>query len=435
MVTDSGPKRINKLPTLMDNNNTNEHGCQVELLSNESRQKLYYHCEDGAVSTLRKKRILVGYKALRRYLRPVHPYFADKIGVIKKPGGWVSYLCRKGGNVYVFPQVDKTLSAPLNPYMLFRKASQSALKSLRGLKTVAKAFKLPRSTKVVSIVFTFPKEISESLCNLETENGKGVKNAWKLWQVFFKKELEPFYTGTSFIKKKRDRIGARVALHVWGSKNPFSPHYHFHVLLLNQVLSGKEKTFKEVSVHLTPQQLRELKRKWTKFVLQLSSELAVKVNLSLSDNENDEKLCNVYYEYALFAQRDSERLNPKVIHTFKYINRSPLLDFADYSIDAPKCPSPPDWLEQYENRVRVYGWFRILKTLLAIKGVSLSKEDWVVCPLCGDTLAELGPSSLFPEEWERGPPLVLVALDWVKGRPHLVDVDYMFLVECEEYPL
>lgn len=427
--------KIDSKPSSLPNNNTKQNKSQVDystssigdIFSDESLRKLEWSrsmtvdSDGNTGSMMVKPFVVVGYDALRKYLRPKHEYFDDKPGVIED---WVAYRCEKDSINFVYPRLCRMLTHPLNPYRLLRKANQTATKSLRLLGELVSACGI-ESPQLLSFVFTFPGELSERL----QEHPKGEEVAWGAWRKFYKR-LTQFYLNRAGVAGK---FGGRAALHIWGSSYPFDAHYHFHFIALNQLLSLKADQFVEMSPYLKPEELKEIKKLWSTSVIELATDLEVNVPLCLEsgkdkDGEDKQKLANLHFTYFPLENK------PKAVHAFKYINRSPILDYADYTFDHPDCPPPPEWLEGYKNTVRAYGWFRSITMLLIEKGITILKDFSVVCPLsrCDDILVEKDRFSLTRSA--RAPP-PMIALLWRSGRPHLVDVDYLFLVECEDYPL
>ena len=370
---------------------------------------------------------VVGYSKLKKLFKPAHRYFVDKRALILK---WHKYRCRISGVVFAFPELGKIISHPLNPYVLHRKASQSACKSIRKLKEVVKAYGLDRA-KILDFVFTFPVELSEALVS----RADGVKLAWKMWQGFWRESLERFLGG----HRPYSEAGCHVNLHIWSTANPLRSHFHFHCLALDWVRVFHSAENQVYGVDLArvahflernerEDRLRELKELWTKHLLRLAKKLGVKVPLSLEE----EKLADVHFEYIPWSNM------PKIVHKFQYVNRHPLEDFAIYSNEHPDCDDPPFWLGDCANRARCYGWFRRFRELLEAKidkegCEAMVKDKGKLCPCCGEPMVEVGTFELRGKD----PPGRLIAFEWVKGKPKLIELstdDIEFLRRCEGEP-
>ena len=127
---------------------------------------------------------------------------------------------------------------------------------------------------------------------------------------------------------------------------------------------------------------------------------------------------NIYIEYIdVWA---------KLLHRFNYNGRHWSENYAEYSNEDPDCPDPPDWLEGYENKARVKGWWSNLKNIVIDK-----KEDRAkLSPYTGkpmrylwrlsyNSLIEHSGGDLGCVEFIRGQPiessLSQDQLDWLKG--------------------
>ena len=384
--------------------------------------------KQGELSNISCDVIIVSLSKLKKLAMPMHRFFYGKELRI---ACWRKYYCPNDGITFAFPEIDKVCSHPENPYILHRKAAQSACKTLRRLKKVVSLYALER-VRLLDFVFTFPEELSEALIQRED----GIKLAWKLWRRFWKKFDEYMGYGA--------KSGCHVNLHIWSTKKPLKPHFHFHVLMLNYALA-EDGTFRKGRQYFEKKkkkgkdeeedELRELKRLWTRYLMRFARKLKVEVPLSVNPNDLDEeKLADVHFKYASWSQEG------RISHRFMYTGRHPLEDYAEYSEKHLDCPDPPGWLVNYDNRARAYGWFRLIKQLLIrVLGEegyeALMNDRRKLCPFCTTPLEE-GEAFKFGELLLRGPPGGFVSAEWLRGklkRVALTEGDYEFLAELEKY--
>jgi hypothetical protein len=246
------------------------------------------------------------------------------------------------------------------------------MKSLRALKAIT-AGKNMQNVKVLDFVFTFPGELTKWLASQNHGFTRDSENmVWGLWRAFWK-DLELF-----LLEGSQGKLGCHVNLHVWSTKDPSKPHWHFHVLLLNQSYDGSG--FAEIGHFLEGKRLEDLKKLWKVRLLKFTKKHGVKV-ASLNGN----RLPVLYFQYIDFLEM------PKVVNKFQYVNRNPTEDFAIYSNSNPGCEDPPAWLVDYSNRSRCYGWFREFSKLIGKEAYKEMREDKSkLCPLCSGKLIKVG---------------------------------------------
>ncbi|GAI83157.1 unnamed protein product, partial [marine sediment metagenome] len=76
--------------------------------------------------------------------------------------------------------------------------------------------------KFAIIVPTFPKEVSEWLCQQAGDRDM----VWRLFKRFWNEDY-------STLDDDSDGQAAYVNLHKWKTEEPTSPHYHFHCIVPN----------------------------------------------------------------------------------------------------------------------------------------------------------------------------------------------------------
>ncbi|GAI79133.1 unnamed protein product, partial [marine sediment metagenome] len=104
---------------------------------------------------------------------------------------------------------------------------------------------------------------------------------------------------------------------------------------------------------------------------------------------------------------------------WKYVCRAPIEDFAIYSNKNPGCDNPCDWLEEYNNRARAYGWFREIKAIVGKERFEVMKKERKAknektCPICGEKMECIGTftNAEMVAKAERG---LLVSMEWIDG--------------------
>lgn len=354
---------------------------------------------------------LVGMSKIRALLNPGHSWFADRQGDIVE---WRSYQCREASKpIFAYPSLS-LVTDKLNPYKLSVKASHSAMKSLRGLGDVLSVNDI-RGVKVLDLAFTFPGEITDWL--VKQNHGftrDSVDEVWKLWRKLWSKaafkgrgknrvkilpSLEELLLGG-----ETGKLGCHVNLHIWSTKEPGRAHWHFHVLTMNQ--SYTDGRFTRIGHYLEGERLEDLKRLWKARLLQFADEHGIKV-----PSLKGKALPVVYFQYIDGSAR------AKIVHKWQYVNRSSIEDFALYSNDNPGCDNPPDWLVEYDNRARAFGWFREITGILGKEVREALNEDRLVktCPVCGDRMEALGTltNADIAARAENG---TLYSLEWVDGK-------------------
>jgi len=348
----------------------------------------------------------VGLEKLEKLLRPGHPWFRPSWGTILD---WRLYQCDQFPKpIFAYPHLSNLTSAR-NPYKLSVKASQSALKSLRSLRTVVAGRKL-ENVSVLDFVFTFPAEMTAWFAGAGDDTRAGEKLAWALWRRFWNRERG---SGAA-------RLGCHANLHIWSTKDPSKPHWHFHVLMVNQAFDGSK--FINVKAYKKADDISALKRRWKDTLLEFAGKHDVKVS-----SLKGKALPVVYYQYIPWGNQ------AKIVHKFQYVSRSPIEDFAIYSNANTKCDDPPDWLIYYTNRARCYGWFREFGKIIGRGDYrALQSSTDKVCPICGDDLMPAGLLAAADIRTMADRGCRLFATEWVAGGlQHVPLSDFKLKFICE----
>lgn len=232
----------------------------------------------------------------------------------------------------------------LNPYLHYRSVLASASRTMGRLKALG-----DQGIPIIHLVFTFPKWWSISQLN-----DTGVEAAWEVW-ADFRQELERFF------ERNRDaELAYTVNLHVWSSRNPLDPHFHFHVVLIGARFM--EEGPKRINPMLDVDTLRG---RWAASLYRCGA---------LKPAETPD----IWSGYITLTP---ERY-PEVLHLLKYARRGWLYDFALFCRDYPNAR--PDrfhadriaFFVEYRNQTRTYCGWRALHELGA--------EERCVNPITGE---------------------------------------------------
>ena len=102
----------------------------------------------------------------------------------------------------------------------------------------------------------------------------------------------------------------------------------------------------------------------------------------------DWRAIDVFVEYVSW---DSDIGKAKLMNKLGYQSRHWLEDYAEYSNKHLDCELPPSWLERYDNKARVFGWWASLKSLT--QGSELGEKE-KLSPVDGEPLEFVSMVSL-----------------------------------------
>jgi len=308
---------------------------------------------------------IVGFKKLRQLLRPKHSYFEGDYAWIKD----FAYYS-DGNSQFCYPRI-KTRTRN-NPYR------KSQLRSKHTARTIKKLIALRQSSnlddfKVAIIVPTFPKEVSEWLSRQPGDRDM----VWRLFKRFWN---EDFLT----LDDDSDGQAAYVNLHKWKTELPTSPHYHFHCFVPNYRLAEcgavqgddgnnayefvKKSWYKQRGGRLVPFSdniLDLLKQRWHSRLVKFARRHSLRGAWM-----DDWRGIDVFVEYVSW---DSDIGKAKLMNKLGYQSRHWVEDYAEYSNKHLDCELPPGWLQGYDNKARVFGWWASLKSLT--QGVELEDKE------------------------------------------------------------
>lgn len=233
----------------------------------------------------------------------------------------------------------------------------------------------PQKITMMNLNLTFPKQIS----NLLFEDPDGVNKEKKIVELFWKSAIQKnvftlddkHYKTTGYTEqvynkktkkyksvKKYLQLGQFSNIHEWGSYNPFDDHIHIHCLFPNFLYDPYNKCFVRIQPFLNSHQLSQLKKIWyncQKETLGYGSD----TNTPYSKFDISPGELNIFFQYlpgytygidkpkkveqtfgnqsdfmkyrddlSLFNKNNNART--RLLHTQKYINRSHLIDVANY---------------------------------------------------------------------------------------------------------
>lgn len=368
---------------------------------------------------------LVGFLKLKSLLKPIHRYFTDKAGEIEQ---FQIYEDKEADLVY--PKVKAYHKN--NPYRRYRLTHRKSSKTYKYMRAFVEKEKLD-DFAVASLVLTMPKEVSEYLAG---ECKRGCRLAWSLFEGFWGKDI-PEAIGQDI------KLACHTNLHLWRTQVPTEPHFHFHSLIPNYGLV--ESTYKDELeniafefgrwewhrqrggrlVPFSDSQLNKLKTLW----LARLQRFCKRHSLRAIEGKVD-----IYVDYI-----DAWG---KLLHRFNYNGRHWSENYAQYSNEHPGCDDPPEWLEDYENRARVKGWWCNLKTIGAGKRGDKAK----ISPYTGEPmkymysvsyegLLSYAGGDLGSVEFVKGEPIESVLseldLEWLKGvmKRQYYELDYQDATE------
>jgi len=289
---------------------------------------------------------LVGFFKLKSLLKPIHSYFRDKDGEIEQ-----FQLYEDKENDLVYPKIKAHHKN--NPYRRYRLTHRKSAKTYKYLRSFVEQQGLS-DFAIASLVITMPKTNSEYLAG---QGERGRRLAWALFEGFWAEDLPA-------VIKQDIKLASHTNLHLWRTQKPIEPHYHFHTLIPNYGLiqSTYKDELEEVAfefsrwvwhrqrggreVPFSDSQLEQLKSLWQARLQRFNKRHGLG---KVADK------VDIYVDYVdVWA---------KLLHRLNYNGRHWSENYAEYSNENPGCPEPPAWLENYENRARVKGWWCSLKTI------------------------------------------------------------------------
>ena len=260
--------------------------------------------------------------------------------VMPKVDGFIRYWDAGRGNYIYKPNVSK--ASRFNPYSNLQSARISALKFADFMSRVAKHVYQYRSkrrtTYSINITLTFPKEFSLRLIDDYEGTLETAKAVFDTFMEMLSRKL---------LKSDKEMLGYARNTHLIGSKNPFSPHLHHHLTLINLAMREDEETgeieFKRFSPRMDVDELRSM---WKSALAQHGIYV-----------EGD---VDVHTEFVKIPIRlhDDGRFR----HWIKYASRKFTVDIANYLNENSEIPQYAKSFMRnvlsYRNQRINYGWLR-----------------------------------------------------------------------------
>lgn len=134
--------------------------------------------------------------------------------------------------------------------------------------------------------------------------------------------------------------------------------------------------------------------------------------------------------YVSYASLDTSIGKAKFVNKLAYNGRNPIEDYAVFSNKNPDCDMPPDFIEGYPNKARLFGWWRDLDKELG----PVSPEITKLSPYDGEPMDYLGKYDITELVDDISGPLI--AVDIIRGRPverYLTDDDVGWLKRVDLY--
>ncbi|MBA7569850.1 hypothetical protein ES708_11592 [subsurface metagenome] len=120
--------------------------------------------------------------------------------------------------------------------------------------------------------------------------------------------------------------------------------------------------------------------------------------------------------YVSFVKLNYDLGRARFVNKLSYNGRHPVEDFAVYSNKNPDCPMPPEFIQHYDNKCRLHGWWRDIKKIIFL---SVKEEKVKLSPYNASPMKYLGryyTSELLFDEDIYGAHQ-LVGVDVIRGSP------------------
>ena len=254
--------------------------------------------------------------------------------------GFIKYWDAHLGTYIFKPNVSR--ASRFNPYSNLQSARVSAIRLADFLSRVAKYVyryrAKHRTTYSINITLTFPKEFSLRL--IDDYEGT-LETAKAVFDTFMQ------ILSRKFLKSDNEMLGYARNTHLIGSKNPFSPHLHHHLTLINLVMREDKETGEIVFKRFSPvMNVEELRRMWKSALAQHGIYV-----------EGD---VDVHTEYVKIPIRLDE--DGRFRHWVKYASRKFTVDIANYLNENSEIPQfAKSFMRNvlsYRNQRVNYGWLR-----------------------------------------------------------------------------
>lgn len=332
---------------------------------------------------------IMDFYSMSKLLQPKHLYFADKGACIKETIGFKEPENEK---LLLFAKICGMPGERLNrknPYRKHQLSKSNTSRKIKMLKALIEKYNLT-GFRFAFLTLTMPKELSYWLSY--QKHGKDI--AWRMYHKFWA-WYDEYYGGG---------MAAHVNLHTWRSEVPLEPHFHFHCLIPNYQKkmsdikdeageNGYEFKIQEWHrqrggryVPVSEKDIKAIKLAWWRIIAKVCNKHKVEW-YGLESSEYSQKI-DIHYAYANWREIVGKC---KLMHWFNYQGRYPLEDYAKYSNKHLDCPNPPEWLENYTNHNRAFGWWKQLKVIAPVK----KNENIKIHPVTGRDMEYWGHWSVY----------------------------------------
>ncbi|MBA7571364.1 hypothetical protein ES708_13126 [subsurface metagenome] len=407
---------------------------------------------------------VVGFSKLRNLLQPKHPYFEGKWAEVKY---WTRYLDEKSGCDLVYPKV-KTFHRenPYRRYQLNRQCSARSAKSIFGL---IESYRLP-GFRVTGIETTMPAVTSVFLAS---KGKRGRDMAWSMNTRFWQDLVDHGLVGAGHARRSNlhtwktdcplephfhfhellpnyERVGgAPVAVDMPGCDCPGCGGTLWAQVGLaswqcvtcypveDKPVFQKREWSRQRGGTMVPWLDRELslvKALWLNIQINYARKYCIQgawdcqtklmkfqrrcglkglVRLVSFLGHFNKGLVDVY---VTFVKLNYDLGRAKFVNKLSYNGRHPVEDFVVYSNKNPDCSMPPEFIQHYDNKARLHGWWRDIKKIVIL---SKSKEKEKLSPYNAEPMKYLGryyTSELLFDEDICGDKK-LMAVDVIRGSP------------------
>lgn len=407
---------------------------------------------------------VVGFGKLRNLLQPKHAYFEGKWAEVK---WWTRYFDEKSELDLVYPQV-KTFHRE-NPYRRYQLNRQCSARSAKAIFKLIESYRLP-GFRVTDIETTMPAATSAFLAS---KGRRGRDMAWSMndrfWQALVDNglvgsgharrsnlhtwktacPLEPHFHFHELLPNYERVGGAPVAVDMpgcdcpgcgrtlWAQVGPASWQCVTCYPVEDKPIFRKREWSRQRAGTMVPWSDRELllvKAIWLniqinyarKYCIQGAWDCQLKllrfqrkhglrglVRLVSFLGHFNKGLVDVYVS---FVKLNHDLGRAKFVNKLSYNGRHPVEDFAVYSNKNPDCSMPLEFIQHYDNKARLKGWWRDIKKIVTL---SKSKEKEKLSPYNAESMKYLGryytSELLFGEDIYGAKKLV--GVDIIRGSP------------------
>jgi len=258
--------------------------------------------------------------------------------------GYYKVFCEEGHHVVYYPKISNM--GKFNPYRKHKTAKRSSSRIVKSLLELAGYLqnKVKKGIYLIALELTFPKDFSYKLFDDFDGTIKKAKACFKDFYDWFK---------SLKLRSKDEELGLTANLHLWSSQNPFEPHVHFHINIVNLIWKRDQRKFIRFSPKLDVDKLQDV---WKKILQKHGIETPENVDVHVRFIE----ICNKW-----------ENKND-LFRRFRYCGRSVILDFCRYFEDHEFDDSllyNKEYLINllsYINRRLNYGWLRYIRRILKL---------------------------------------------------------------------